>query len=190
MEVMVCFNCSKFSINILSATISLFVVLIIELFFNTNILKMDLITVREDNNLITINENILIEKQNKNEWKIEIPKINLKADIAEGTTKEILDLFVGHFEETPEEYGNVCLAAHNRGYNVNYFENIKYLELGDMIIYTYKNKQIIYEVEEIKIIEETDWSMLENTKENKITLITCLENKPEYRRCIQAIERK
>ena len=32
--------------------------------------------------------------------------------------------------------------------------------------------------------------MLKNTDENKITLITCLENEPEYRRCIQAIEKK
>lgn len=190
MEVIVCFNYSKFSINIVSATISLFILLIIELFSNINNLNIQLINIREDNNLISINEKISIEKQNKNEWKIEIPRINLNADIAEGTTKEVLDFFVGHFEETPKDYGNVCLAAHNRGYNVNYFENIKYLELGDKIIYTYKNKQIIYEVEIIKIIEETDWSMLEKTKENKITLITCLENKPEYRRCIQAIERK
>ena len=190
MEVIVCFNYSKFSLNIVSATISLFIILIIELFSSTNSLKMNLITVRENNNLISINEKISIENQNKNEWKIEIPKINLQANIAEGTTKEILDLFVGHFEETPKDYGNVCLAAHNRGYNVNYFENIKHLELGDKIIYTYNNNQTIYEVEIIKIIEETDWSMLENTKENKITLITCLENQPEYRRCIQAIERK
>lgn len=188
MEVIACFNCSKLSINTISVSISLFIVLIIELLFSNNNLNIRLINVRENNNLISINEKISIEKQDKNEWKIEIPKINLKANIAEGTTKEILDFFVGHFEETPKDYGNVCLAAHNRGYNVNYFENIKYLELGDKIIYTYRNKQIIYEVEIIKIIEETDWSMLENTKENKITLITCLENQSEYRRCIQAIE--
>ena len=188
MEVIACFNCSKLSINTISVSISLFIVLIIELLFSNNNLNIRLVNVRENNNLISINEKISIEKQDKNEWKIEIPKINLKANIAEGTTKEILDFFVGHFEETPKDYGNVCLAAHNRGYNVNYFENIKYLELGDKIIYTYRNKQIIYEVEIIKIIEETDWSMLENTKENKITLITCLENQSEYRRCIQAIE--
>ena len=103
MEVIVCFNCSKFSINIVSATISLFIVLIIELFSNINNLKMNLMTVREENNLISINEEILIRKQDKNEWKIEISKINLKANIAEGTTEEILDVFVGHFEETPKE---------------------------------------------------------------------------------------
>ena len=38
--------------------------------------------------------------KNNNNWSIEIPKINLKAQIAEGTSKEIMDEYVGHFEET------------------------------------------------------------------------------------------
>lgn len=38
--------------------------------------------------------------KNNNNWSIEIPKINLKAQIAEGTNKEIMDEYVGHFEET------------------------------------------------------------------------------------------
>ena len=39
-------------------------------------------------------------------------------------------------------------------------------------------------------IKETNWSYLEETKDNRITLITCVENEPEYRRCIQGIEKK
>lgn len=34
------------------------------------------------------------------DWQLRIPKINLIAQIKEGTTKEILDKFVGHFEDT------------------------------------------------------------------------------------------
>ena len=71
-----CFNYSRFSINIVSAIISLFIVLIIELFSNFNSLKINLITVRENNNLISINEEISIKKQDKDEWNIEIPKID------------------------------------------------------------------------------------------------------------------
>ena len=37
---------------------------------------------------------------------------------------------------------------------------------------------------------ETDLSKIEETKENRITLITCVENMPEYRLCIQAEEIK
>ena len=39
------------------------------------------------------------------------------------------------------------------------------------------------------IIKDTNWNYLKNTEKNKITLITCIENEPEYRRCIQAIEK-
>jgi LPXTG-site transpeptidase (sortase) family protein len=46
-----------------------------------------------------------------------------------------------------------------------------------------------YVVEKIEIINETDWSFLETTKDNRITLITCVEDMPELRRCIQAIEK-
>ena len=140
-----------------------------------------------------VNEDLT--KENSNEelkktvnWQIEIPKINLKATIAEGTTKGIMDEFVGHFEETAKDKGNVGLAAHNRGYKVNYFHDLKKLEEGDEIIYIYGTVKRRYLVKVHEIIKDTDWSLLENTEENKITLITCVENEPEYRRCIQAVE--
>ena len=38
-----------------------------------------------------------------------------------------------------KEFGNIALAAHNRGYKVNYFQDLKKLEIGDEIYYSYKN---------------------------------------------------
>lgn len=71
---------------------------------------------------------------------------------------------------------------------VNYFKNLKELNYGDIIIYNTKYGTRKYEVSEIKIIKDTDWTHLEDKNENTITLITCLEDEPEYRRCIQGIE--
>jgi len=136
----------------------------------------------------TTNE-LIVNQQYKNyDWRIKISKINLDAPILEGTQKEILRRAVGHFETTNVWNGNVCLAAHNRGYKYSYFGKIKNLELGDIIIYQTEYGERQYEVISNKVIEETDWSVIENTKENKLTLITCEENKREYRRCIQAKE--
>ena len=101
-----------------------------------------------------------------------------------------MDNYIGHFEETSKSLGNIGLAAHNRGYKNNYFENLKKLKQGDKIIYRYNDFSKIYIVEKHEIIKDTDWTMLESTEENKITLITCVENEPEYRRCIQGIEEK
>lgn len=121
-------------------------------------------------------------------WGIYIPKINLKAQISEGTTKEVMDKYVGHFVDTAVIKGNVCLGAHNRGYPVNYFQNIKNLEDKDIIYYKKENTVRKYKVETVTVIKDTDWKYLENTEDNRITLITCVENEPDYRRCVQAVE--
>ena len=136
----------------------------------------------------TANQSNNKKKNKKIKWKIEIHKVNITAEIEEGTSKEIMDSYVGHFEESSKDKGNVCLAAHNRGYKVNYFQDLKKMKEGDEIIYTYNGKQRKYIVKTHKIIKDTDWELLEETKENKITLITCVENQPEYRRCIQGEE--
>ena len=122
-------------------------------------------------------------------WTLNIPEIGLDAQICEGTTKETMDKYIGHFEETQKEYGNIGLAAHNRGYAVNYFQDLKELKKGSEILYTHGDFEMTYVVETIKVIENTNWDYLENTNENRITLITCVENEPKYRRCIQGIEK-
>ena len=130
-------------------------------------------------------ENLLYQE---GAWQIEIPKINLKAEVAEGTTDEVMNKYVGHFESTPVFNGNPCLAAHNRGYPVNYFGRLKELVQNDVIIYKTSQGTRKYKVSLITVIKDTDWSNLKNTNDNRITLITCVENQPEYRRCIQATE--
>ena len=141
--------------------------------------------------IIETDEIDTIKKVDANDtWQIEIPKIALIANISEGTTKEVLNQDVGHFEITSRETGNIGLAAHNRGYDVNYFKDLKLLKKGDEIKYKYNNFEKIYEVEKCRIIKDTEWEYLEQTEENILTLITCVENQPEYRRCIQAVEKE
>ena len=83
--------------------------------------------------LKTPNSTVAISEQYQNNidtqkiWQIEIPKINLVAPIAEGTSANIMNEYVGHFAETPKNKGNIGLAAHNRGYKVNYFARFKIL---------------------------------------------------------------
>ena len=122
-------------------------------------------------------------------WQIQIPSIELIADIRDGTDKETLNKYVGHFIETPLENGNIGLAAHNRGYDFNYFSRLKEVIEGDEIIYKYKEIERVYEVVKNKIIKDTDVKVLDSTEENVLTLITCVENEPEYRRCVQAKEK-
>ena len=42
---------------------------------------------------------------------------------------------------------------------------------------------------DIQVISDTDWTMLEETSDNRITIITCVKNHPEVRLCVQAMEK-
>ena len=119
---------------------------------------------------------------------LSIEKIQLKASVKDGTDDETLKNYIGHIENTSIYDGNVGLAAHNRGYENSYFARINELEKGDIITYQTKFYTRKYKVDNIQTILETDWSLLENTEQNKLTLITCISNKRVQRLCIQATE--
>lgn len=155
------------------------------LFLTTQVILPITMTVKNNNNLIYKINTIKENPETKKVWEIEIPKIELKAQISDGIDSMNLNKYVGHFPQSGYISGNICLAAHNRGYNVNYFANIKELQKGDKIIYRYNNIKLTYIVNQIKTIKDTNIEVIENTKENQITLITCVENQPELRRCIQ-----
>lgn len=117
-----------------------------------------------------------------------IEKIGLNATVKEGTTNEVLLNYIGHIEETATYDGNVGLAGHNRGCENSYFARINELEIGDIIKYKTKFFDRVYVVDNIQVIYETDWSLLESTEENKLSLITCIAGKKEQRLCVQATE--
>lgn len=117
-----------------------------------------------------------------------IEKIGLSATVKEGTTNEILLNYIGHITQTSTYDGNIGLAGHNRGCKNSYFARINELKYGDIINYKTKFYERNYKVDNIKVIEETDWSLLKNTEENKLTLITCIARKKKQRLCVQATE--
>ncbi len=120
---------------------------------------------------------------------LSIPTLKLyNIKIKDGIDENTLNEYIGHFPNTSNWSGNIGLAAHNRGYKNNYFSNIKYLENGDEIIYNLNNNIKKYIVEKKIEIDSYDWSYLQNTEDNRITLITCVENKENKRLVIQGIE--
>ena len=118
---------------------------------------------------------------------IKIDKINFERLIYEGTSMQTLSKGVGHFENTPYIDGNVCLAAHNSNL---YWAKLHTLSTGDKIHYTCFLGTKEYEVSNISKISETDWSSLENTDTNTLTLITCVKGQKNLRLCVQAKEIK
>lgn len=151
--------------------------------------------IRTDENFI----NVIYQNEEKNkteEWNenilgiLTIDKINLEASVKEGSTNDILKDYIGHMPETAKYDGNIGLAAHNRGTANSYFARINELEIGDKIIYKTKFYERTYVIKTKVVIYDTDWNYLQSTKDNRITMITCIKDKPNQRLCIQAIEEK
>ena len=158
--------------------------LIIQIFINQYTIETEI----DEEIMYGIDEENIEDAINKTEiWQIEIPKIVLKEEIKQGTTKEILTKNIGHFINTSKKEGNVCLAIHNQ---MDFFKKIRLLKKGDEIKYKYNLFEKIYEVEKCRIIRRNELEYLEQTEDNMLTIITYVENQPEYRRCIQAIEKE
>lgn len=186
------FKFTKTGINIIRFLIVAIIFCLIQIFMYLYANQAKIETELNENMMQNQKEFISEQKETEEAdiWQIEIEKIGLVANISEGTTKEILNKYIGHFVETQKEEGNIGLAAHNRGYEINYFEKLKLLKEGDEIQYKHNQYENTYEVIKNIIIKDTNWEYLENTEENQITLITCVENEPEFRRCVQAVEKE
>lgn len=118
-----------------------------------------------------------------------IPDILLdNAPIKESVELSTLSEAIGHFTNTSLYSGNVGLASHNGGGKGDYFRNLNKIKKGSEIYYQTDFGVRRYIVNTIEIIDETDWSYLQESTENKITLITCVKGQKEKRLCVQATE--
>lgn len=117
-----------------------------------------------------------------------IPDILLEnAPIKESTELSTLATAIGHFTNTSIYNGNVGLASHNGG-DGDYFKDLNKLKVGNEIYYQTRFGVKRYLVKTIKTIDDDDWSYLEETEDNRITLITCVKGKSNKRLCVQAVE--
>ena len=119
--------------------------------------------------------------------RLKIPKLGLSVKVYEDESLESLAKGAGHFKSTSCWDGNVGIAGHNRGITTH-FGKIHTLKAGDQIVYTTQLGTRTYEVFYVGQISETDFSCLERSSENLITLVTCVRDVREMRWCVQARE--
>lgn len=118
-----------------------------------------------------------------------IPDILLdNVPIRESVELSTLSETIGHFPSTSIYEGNVGLASHNSGSKGDFFKNLRKIKIGSEIFYQTQYGTKRYVVTLKKEIDETDWSYLQETEDNRITLITCVAGQKEKRLCVQAVE--
>lgn len=118
---------------------------------------------------------------------VKIPSLDINMKVWEGETNASMKKGLGHYSSTSAWDGNVGVCGHNRGakYTIG---SIKNLKKGDTITYNTVNGTRTYAVETVTTISNDDWSYLQATSDNRITITTCLADHPESRICVQGVE--
>lgn len=128
-----------------------------------------------------------MERQDGSIGTVKIPTLGISMKVWEGETTTSMSKGLGHYSSTSAWDGNVGVCGHNRGAKY-VIGSIKDLQAGDIITYTTVYGTRTYQVVTVKTISSTDWSYLQATTDNRITLTTCLADHPERRVCVQAVE--
>ena len=103
--------------------------------------------------------------------RLSIPSISFDAVVVEGTSNRDLLLGPGHLQDTPAPGapGNSVISGHRD----TFFRHIHELAKGDQIVVQRNGKTFHYEVTGKHIVQPTDLSVLQPSKDAQLTLITC-----------------
>jgi LPXTG-site transpeptidase (sortase) family protein len=121
-----------------------------------------------------------------------IPKISLSVSVFESENElEAMERGVAHFGHTSSWDGNIGLSAHNLTYsgNAQFFQNLHTLAVGDEVTYKTNLGTRTYTVSDVWEVPESDWSKLDRTNGNCVTMVTCITSKPSMRLVVRATEK-
>ncbi len=111
---------------------------------------------------------------------LEIPKINLKQGIYDkDDIRNTIDKNVSILKESiviDNQNSLLILAAHSGNSIYSYFKDLNKLGLNDIIFIYYEKQKYIYKIDNIYEMPKSISMKLPEIKDNKIILITCLDN--------------
>jgi sortase A len=102
---------------------------------------------------------------------LRVPKIELEVPVLEGTDDLTLNRGTGWIRGTarPEEWGNIGIAGHRDGF----FRGLKDLKTGDTMDLVTRGRTDTYVVDDMRIVNPDDVSVLRRGVARSLTLVTC-----------------
>jgi LPXTG-site transpeptidase (sortase) family protein len=102
---------------------------------------------------------------------LEVPSVDLKVPVYSVDTDLTMDRGSGIIDGMafPHESGNIGISGHRDGY----FRALKDIEVGDKIILQTLEGPKHFVVDAAHIVEISDTSLLQDTQEQTVTLVTC-----------------
>ena len=109
---------------------------------------------------------------------VTIPKIGQELPVYHGTSDAVLNVAVGHMQGTSLPVGgdttHSVVSAHRGLPTAVLFTHLDRMELGDTFYFTIFDRVITYEVDQIRIVEPYDTSLIQITEgKDYCTLLTC-----------------
>lgn len=119
----------------------------------------------------------------KNNVVIEIPALDIKAPVLEGTDNEVLSKAAGHFPDTGAlGQGNYCIAAHSSTIYKEYFNDLRDVESGMKIkLYDTDKNLYTYYVTGTFIVDPDETWVLDDANDVRVTLVTCTDDGSQRR---------
>ena len=107
-----------------------------------------------------------------------IPKINQELPVYHGTSEAVLSTAVGHFQGSSLPVGgdstHSVVSAHRGLPTALLFTHLDRMEIGDTFTFTILDRVLTYEVDQIRIVEPNDASLIQiEPLKDYCTLLTC-----------------
>ncbi len=109
---------------------------------------------------------------------ITVPKISQELPVYHGTDDAVLGIAVGHFQGSSLPVGGInthsVVSAHRGLPTATLFTYLDRMEVGDTFTFSILDKTFVYEVDQIRIVEPDDTSLIGVEKgKDYCTLLTC-----------------
>lgn len=109
---------------------------------------------------------------------VTIPKINMELPVYHGTSDAVLSIAVGHLLGTSLPVGgqgtHSVVSAHRGLPTAVLFTHLDRMEKGDLFYFTILDRRFTYEVDQIRIVEPDDLSLIQiEDGRDYCTLLTC-----------------
>ena len=109
---------------------------------------------------------------------ITVPKISQELPVYHGTSDGVLSVAVGHVEGTSIPVGGISthsvVSAHRGLPTAVLFTHLDRMEIGDTFYFTILDRTITYEVDQIRIVEPNDTSLIQIVDgKDYCTMLTC-----------------
>ena len=127
-----------------------------------------------------ISREIYLRRLLKENINFEIPSLDIKVPVLEGTDNKALQVSAGHFEGTGAlGKGNYCIAGHNSTIYAEIFNDLDRIKIGDemyLVDIDENRTRYCYIVTEYKIVDPKQVEVLNDFGDDRLTVISCTDD--------------